>query len=53
MRKYYSHLSWTDRLRIEKMRKDGIKVTEIADALHVHYSTLYSHEHRSYHGRTV
>lgn len=41
MRKYYSHLSWTDRLRIEKMRKDGIKVTEIADALHVHYSTIY------------
>ena len=37
----FSHLSFTDRLKIEKMRKEGRRVQDIADALHVHYTTIY------------
>lgn len=37
----YSHLRWVDRLKIERMVKEGRKVQEIADALHVHNSTIY------------
>lgn len=37
----FSHLSWTDRLKIAKMLKEGFGKQEIADALHVHNSTIY------------
>ena len=37
----FSHLSWKDRLKIERMIKDGYKIQSIADALHVHNSTIY------------
>lgn len=37
----FSHLSWKDRLKIERMLKDGYKIQSIADALHVHNSTIY------------
>lgn len=37
----FSHLSWKNRLKIEKMRKERKSVQEIADALHVHNSTIY------------
>ena len=37
----FSHLSWHNRLKIEKMLKEGYKAQEIADALHVHNSTIY------------
>ena len=37
----FSHLSWTDRLKIAKMLKEGFSKQEIADALHVHNSTIY------------
>ena len=37
----FSHLSWTDRLKIERMLKENRKVQEIANALHVHNSTIY------------
>lgn len=37
----FSHLSWHNRLKIDKMLKEGYKAQEIADALHVHNSTVY------------
>ena len=37
----FSHLRWKDRLKIEKMLKEKRSVREIADALHVHNSTIY------------
>lgn len=37
----FSHLSWNNRLRIGRMLKEGYKAQEIADALHVHNSTIY------------
>lgn len=37
----FSHLTWKNRLKIERMLKDGYKVREIADALHVHNTTIY------------
>ncbi|MDD3920969.1 MAG: IS30 family transposase [Eubacteriales bacterium] len=37
----FSHLSFTDRLKIEKMLKEGRRVQAIADTLHVHNSTIY------------
>lgn len=37
----FTHLSWTDRLKIERMLKEKRGVQEIADALHVHNSTIY------------
>lgn len=37
----FSHLRWKDRLKIEKMLKEKRSVREIADALHVHNSTVY------------
>lgn len=37
----FSHLSWTNRLKIERMLKENRKVQEIANALHVHNSTIY------------
>lgn len=39
--KYYTHLSFTNRLKIERMRLDGASVSSIANALHVHVSTIY------------
>ena len=41
MERRFSQLRWKDRLRIEKMIKEGRKVREIAEALHVHNSTIY------------
>ena len=37
----FSHLTWKNRLKIEKMLKEKRSVREIADALHVHNSTIY------------
>jgi len=37
----FSHLKWKDRLKIEKMLKEGKKPREIATALHVHSTTIY------------
>ena len=37
----FSYLSWHNRLKIDKMLKEGYKAQEIADALHVHNSTVY------------
>jgi Transposase and inactivated derivatives, IS30 family len=37
----FKHLSWTDRLKIEKMSKEGYKPLEIAAAIRVHHSTIY------------
>ena len=37
----FSHLKWKDRLKIEKMLKEGKKPKEIADALRVHSTTIY------------
>lgn len=37
----YRHLTYTARLRIEAMRSSGKSVREIAEALHVHTSTIY------------
>lgn len=37
----HKHLTWTDRLKIEKGLKEGLKPTAIADRLHVHNSTIY------------
>lgn len=42
----FTHLSWTDRLKIEQMLKEGYKVQQIADALHVHNSTIYREKKR-------
>ena len=38
MERRFSQLRWKDRLRIEKMMKEGRKIREIAEALHVHNS---------------
>lgn len=35
-------LTWKDRVRMETLRNAGHKVTEIADILHVHRSTIYN-----------
>lgn len=37
----YKHLTMTDRLRIEKWLKMGMKPREVADKLRVHVSTVY------------
>lgn len=37
----FSQLRWKNRLKIEKMLKEKHTVQEIADALHVHNSTIY------------
>lgn len=39
--KHYTHLSFTDRLKIERLLKEGCRVREIANTLHVHISTIY------------
>ncbi len=37
----HKHLTWTDRLKIEKALKEGLKPMKIADRLHVNNSTIY------------
>lgn len=37
----HKHLTWTDRLKIEKALKEGMKPYRIADRLHVHNTTIY------------
>lgn len=37
----FSHLTWKNRLKIERMLRDGHKAPAIADALHVHNTTIY------------
>jgi len=37
----FSHLTWKNRLRIEAWIKEGRSAQEIANALHVHNSTVY------------
>jgi len=37
----YSHLTWKNRLKIERMLKEKRKVQEIADALRVNNTTIY------------
>lgn len=41
MERRFSHLTWKNRLKIERMLKEKRSVQEIADALHVHNSTIY------------
>ena len=41
MARAYKHLTYTDRLRIEKWLKDGYTYRQIADKLRVHISTVY------------
>lgn len=41
MRAPYKHLEITDRLRIERWIKQGMKPREISEKLHVHISTIY------------
>lgn len=41
MERRFSHLTWKNRLKIERMLKERRTVREIADALHVHNSTIY------------
>ena len=36
----FHHLTWTDRLRMERLIKEGRSSREIANALHVHVSTV-------------
>lgn len=36
----YKHLTWHDRLKIDKLKRDGCKQCEIAAALHVSESTI-------------
>lgn len=40
-RKSFRHLSLNDRIKMETMLNSGHKVTEIAEYLHVHRSTIY------------
>lgn len=37
----HKHLTWTDRLKIEKGLKEGLKPLAIAARLHVHNTTIY------------
>lgn len=37
----HKHLTWTDRLKIEKGLKEGLNALQIADRLHVHNTTIY------------
>ncbi len=37
----HKHLTWTDRLKIERAQKEGMKPLKIADRLHVNNSTIY------------
>lgn len=39
--RYFKHLSYTDRLKIEKMLKEKKSKSDIAKALRVHLSTIY------------
>ena len=39
--RHYKQLTYTDRLNIEKWRKEGMKPQQIADTLRVHVSTIY------------
>ena len=38
---HYKHLTWQDRLKIDRMNREGMKPQQIADALRVHNSTIY------------
>ena len=59
----HKHLTWTDRLKIEKGLKEGLKPCAIADRLHVHNTyndiqgvearTLYAFEFRLDDRRTL
>ncbi len=49
MPRRFSHLKWKQRLKIDQMNREGYKVQQIADALHVHNSTIYRELER---GRT-
>ena len=37
----FSHLTYTNRIKIEKMNNEGYGIQAIADAIHVHYTTVY------------
>ena len=50
MERQYSHLTWKNRLKIRRMLDERRKPKEIADALHVHTSTIYREIKR---GKTV
>lgn len=47
----FKHLTFTDRIRIEKWRKEGIKVRDIAGKLRVDPSTVYRELKRSSYDR--
>lgn len=46
----FSHLRWKDRLKIERMLREGKRPTEIAKVLHVHNTTIYREIKR---GKTI
>ena len=39
--RFFTHVKWHNRLKIEQMKNDGKSVREIAAALHFHISTIY------------
>ena len=49
----FKHLTWTDRLRIEKWLNEGMKPKDIASKLRVHISTVYNELHRGEYQRLV
>lgn len=36
------HLCYEDRLKIEKMREEGVRVVKIAESIGVHRATIYN-----------
>lgn len=46
MARAYKHLTYTDRIRIEKWLKEGYTCRQIADKLRVHISTIYREIHK-------
>lgn len=42
----HKHLTWTDRLKIEKGLKEGLKPCAIADRLHVHNTAVLAERNR-------
>lgn len=46
MGKHHGHLTWTDKLKIEKWLKEGMSKPQIARRLGVHHSTIYEEVRR-------
>ena len=52
-KRYFTNLTWNQRLKIEQMKNDGKKPREIADALHYHISTIYRELERGRYEHTL